>query len=180
MPHRGLFTLPPSRIDVAIARKAVRAATPTRERTLRAITWLADEKILLGTVGLFWLNVQLRSANKDVRHEANIMLLNVGLAGLLPHLFKYLVDRKRPDRTLAHGRRHGIPRSGDPWDSFPSGHTLHLGAIVGPLTRLAPKRVRPLVWLGICGLASTRILLLAHYTSDVIAGLGIGAALGRV
>jgi len=32
---------------------------------------------------------------------------------------------------------------------------------------------------GIIGLASTRIVLLAHYASDVIAGLAIGAALGR-
>ena len=179
MSRRGLVTLPPTRIDLAISRRCARAATPARERTVRVLTWFADEKILLGVVGLFWLNAQLRPAEEDVRHESSLMLFSVAAAGLLPHLFKYLVDRKRPDRAVVHGRRHGIPRSGNPWDSFPSGHAVHLSAIAGPLTRLTPKRFRPLVWTGLLGLASTRIVLLAHYASDVIAGLVIGAILGR-
>jgi membrane-associated phospholipid phosphatase len=133
----------------------------------------------LGVVGLFWLNAQLQPRGRDVRHEANRMLFSVALAGLLPDVFKSLVNRKRPDRTLVHGPRHGIPRSGAAWNSFPSGHALHLGAIAGSLSRLAPKQFRPLVWIGILGLASTRIMLLAHYASDVVAGLAIGAALGR-
>jgi hypothetical protein len=58
-------------------------------------------------VGLFWLNAQLRSQKHEVRHEANRMLVSVATAGLLPHLFKYLINRKRPDRTLVHGPRHG-------------------------------------------------------------------------
>jgi membrane-associated phospholipid phosphatase len=74
---------------------------------------------------------------------------------------------------------HGIPRSGDAWDSFPSGHALHLGAIAGPLSRLVSKRLRPYVWAGLLGLASTRIMLLAHYASDVVAGLVLGAGLGK-
>jgi len=114
MSHRGLVTLPPSRIDLAISRRCARAATPARERAVRVLTWFADENILLGVVGLFWLNAQLRPAAEDVRHESSLMLFSVAAAGLLPHLFKYLVDRKRPDRAVVHGRRHGIPRAGNP------------------------------------------------------------------
>ena len=143
------------------------------------MTWLADEKILLGVVGLFWLNAQFSPQTKEVRHEANRMMLSVAIAGLLPDVFKYLVNRKRPDRALVHGARHGIPRSGDAWDSFPSGHAVHLGAIAGALTRLAPAHLKPLVWTGLLGLASTRVLLLAHYASDVAAGLAIGAGLSK-
>jgi undecaprenyl-diphosphatase len=143
------------------------------------MTWLADEKILLGVVGLFWLAAHVRPQEEEVRHEANRMLLSVAIAGLLPDLFKYLVNRKRPDRALVHGPRHGIPRSGNAWDSFPSGHALHLGAIAGPLSRLMPKRLKPYVWAGLLGLASTRIMLLAHYASDVVAGLALGAGLGK-
>jgi membrane-associated phospholipid phosphatase len=47
------------------------------------------------------------------------------------------------------------------------------------LSRLTPKRWRPVVWAGLLGLASTRIMLLAHYASDVVAGLALGAALGK-
>jgi membrane-associated phospholipid phosphatase len=180
MSHHGLITLAPTRVDIAISKRCARAATPERERILRVMTWLADEKILLAVVGLFWLRARLRPQGEDVRREADRMLLGVVLAGLLPHVFKHLVDRKRPDRTLVRGPRHGIPRSGDPWDSFPSGHALHLGAIAGPLVRLAPEPARPQVWAGILGLAATRIMLLAHYASDVAAGLAMGAGLGNV
>jgi membrane-associated phospholipid phosphatase len=180
MSHQGLVTLPPSRLDVAIGKDLARAATPARQRSLRVITWLADEKILLSLVGLFWLNGRLRPHGEDIHREADRMLLGVALAGVVPHIFKHFVNRKRPDRTLVHGSRHGIPRSGDAWDSFPSGHAVHLGAIAGPLVRLAPTSIRPLVWTGLLGLASTRIMLLAHYASDVAAGLIIGAALGKV
>jgi membrane-associated phospholipid phosphatase len=171
--------LPPSRRDVAISKRCVRAATPARERSLRVMTWLADEKILLGAVGLIWLNARLRPHDEEVRREVDRMLLGIVIAGMVPHVFKHFVNRKRPDRTLVRSPRHGIPRSGDAWDSFPSGHALHLGAIAGPLARLAPGPVKPLVWIGLLGLASTRIMLLAHYASDVGAGLIIGAGLGK-
>jgi len=156
-----------------------RAGVAARERKLQIMTWLADEKILIGVVGLFWLTAHLRAGRKEVRREANRMMLSVTIAGLLPDLFKYLVNRKRPDRELVHGPRHGIPRSGEAWDSFPSGHALHVGAIAGPLSRLTPKRARPLVWAGLLGLAGTRIMLLAHYASDVLAGLVLGATLSK-
>ena len=51
MSRQGIVTLPPLRVDVAISRSCARAATPARERSLQVITWLADEKILLGVVG---------------------------------------------------------------------------------------------------------------------------------
>src|SRR5437763_11392459 len=179
MSRHGLISLAPTRVDLAISKRCARAATPARERTLRVMTCLADEKILLAVVGLFWLQARLRPQGHDVRREADRMLLGVILAGLLPDVFKHLVDRKRPDRTLVHGPRHGIPRSGDPWDSFPSGHALHLGAVAGPLARVVPTPARPLIWIGILGLAVTRIMLLAHYASDVVAGLAMGAGLGK-
>jgi membrane-associated phospholipid phosphatase len=179
MSHQGVVTLQPSRLDVAISKRCARAATPARERSLRIMTWLADEKILLGAVGLFWLNARLRSHDEEFRREADRMLLGIAIAGVVPHVFKHLINRKRPDRTLVHGPRHGIPRSGDAWDSFPSGHALHLGALAGPLVRLAPRSAKPLVWISLLGLAPTRIMLLAHYVSDVAAGLIIGAGLGK-
>jgi undecaprenyl-diphosphatase len=113
----------------------------------------------------------------EVARRADHMLCCVALAGVLPHLFKRLIDRERPDRVVVHGRRHGIPRSGNAWDSFPSGHALHLGAIAGSVARFCPRRFRRFVWPSITALAATRILLLAHYLSDVVAGLALGVAL---
>ena len=179
MPHRGIITLPPSRADLALSQACARAVTPAIARVLQVVTWLADEKVLLGATVLFWTYTRLGRRN-DIARPADHMLWCVALAGILPHLVKRLVDRKRPDRVVVHGRRHGIPRSGNAWDSFPSGHALHLGAIAQPLTRLCPDRFRILVWPSVIALAATRIMLLAHYVSDVVAGLILGVVLDSI
>jgi hypothetical protein len=83
-----------------------------------------------------------------------------------------------PDRTI-RGPRNGIPYSGDAWDSFPSGHAIHLGAMAPSAARLAPKSLRQLIWPTVFCLASTRTLILAHYPSDVAAGLAIGLATNK-
>jgi undecaprenyl-diphosphatase len=64
-------------------------------------------------------------------------------------------------------------------DSFPSGHALHLGAFAVASRLIVPRRWRWVVWLGAFGLASTRVILLAHWLSDVLAGLTLGAVLER-
>jgi len=102
------------------------------------------------------------------------------IAAVAPHLVKRLVDRERPDRKVVHLRRHGIPRSRQRWDSFPSGHAVHLGALAGALTRFVPPHYRPLVWPSAISLSATRVLLLAHYPSDVAAGLLLGALIDRL
>ena len=109
------------------------------------------------------------------------MACAVLVASALPHLLKHLFDRERPDRTVMRGRpRRGIPRSGDPYDSFPSGHAINIGAIAGPLTRSVPAHLRRAVWPALALLAASRVLLLAHYPSDVAAGLGLGALIERI
>jgi undecaprenyl-diphosphatase len=43
-----------------------------------------------------------------------------------------------------------------------------------------PKRQRNIVWMIGAGLVASRVVLLAHWTSDVVAGLAIGAATERL
>jgi hypothetical protein len=138
MSHRGLIALPPTRWDLVLSRACARAATPEIERTPRVVTWLADEKSVLGATLLFWTYARLSRRDIEIARRAEHVLCCVALAGVLPHLFKCLVDRKRPDRVVVHGRRHGIPRSGDAWNLFPSEHAVHLGAIAGSLAGLCP------------------------------------------
>jgi undecaprenyl-diphosphatase len=171
----ALVRLPPTALDVAVARAVARRATPRVERLLQVVTWLADEKIVLAGAGALWLHAHLVSRDRAARRRADRLLAAVALAGALPHVFKRLVDRKRPDRAVVHGLRHGIPRSGNRWDSFPSGHAVHLGAAAPMLRAMAPRRLRPLIWPAAAALAATRIALLAHYPSDVAVGLAVGA-----
>jgi membrane-associated phospholipid phosphatase len=177
--HRGLISLPPTHADLAVARACAGNATAALTRTLRVVTWLADEKILLGGAVLFWLYARSGRRRAPLARHADRLLCSVALAGALPHLFKRLVNRKRPDRVVIHGGRHGIPRFGNAWDSFPSGHAVHVGAVAASVGRIAPYRLRPLVWPAATALAATRIVLLAHYFTDVAAGLALGALLDR-
>lgn len=105
--------------------------------------------------------------------EADRLLMSVLIAGAVPHLFKLLVRRARPDRLVRVPGR-GIPRSGNPWDSFPSGHAVHLGAAASSFARLAPKSLRPIIWSALVSVSATRVMLLAHYVTDVLVGWALG------
>jgi undecaprenyl-diphosphatase len=80
---------------------------------------------------------------------------------------------------MVRAHLHGVPLSGKPLDAFPSGHAIHVGALASAATVLPPAK-RNLVWSIGAGLVLTRIVLLAHWTSDVIAGVAIGAAVERL
>jgi hypothetical protein len=78
-------------------------------------------------------------------------------------------ELERPDRTRVGARRKDIPKSGKAWDSFPSGHAVHVGALAAAATRMAPQHASH-VRSSALALAGTPILLLAHHLTDVIAG----------
>jgi hypothetical protein len=73
---------------------------------------------------------------------------------------------------------HGIPLSGKQSDAFPSGHALHVGAIASAAT-LLPPGIRNAIWVAGTVLVATRVMLLAHWATDVFAGLGLGVLLER-
>ena len=75
---------------------------------------------------------------------------------------------------LAPSQQH----RGKPNDAFPSGHAVHIGAIAAALTRL-DRRLGPAAWGLGSVIASTRVLLLAHWVSDVLAGLALGVLIER-
>jgi membrane-associated phospholipid phosphatase len=166
-----------TQFDRSIAEAVVRNANPKVERTLRSLTLLADERVLLALSVLLW--VSTRMARPRLRREADHLLANVAVTSLVPHLLKRLVAQERPDRCEVHGARHGIPRSGNAYDAFPSGHAMHMGAISAAQSRFYP-RAAALGWSIGALLAGTRILLLAHWTTDVIAGFWLGGVIESV
>jgi undecaprenyl-diphosphatase len=74
---------------------------------------------------------------------------------------------------------HGTPFSGSPLQAFPSGHAVHVGALASAAAEL-PSPQRMLAWMAGGGLVLTRVFLLAHWASDVAAGLALGTALERI
>jgi undecaprenyl-diphosphatase len=118
--------------------------------------------------------------NKDAitRRQSDHILMTTVSAAILPHIIKKFVDQERPDRLTIKGHLHGAPFSGKKYDAFPSGHALHAGALASAATVLPPTQ-RNSVWAGVFFLAATRVVLLAHWVSDVAAGFAMGVALER-
>jgi membrane-associated phospholipid phosphatase len=169
-------TVRPTRADVVIARSISRNTAPAPEGVARALTWAADEKVLLVLAAVGWLASRGRS--ETLRRAGNHALLVTVGASLLPHGLKLLFDQTRPDRRTVIGHVHGVPFSGKREDAFPSGHALHMGALASAAGALPTGPARAIRALAV-GLSLTRIVVLAHWASDVVAGFALGAVLER-
>lgn len=173
----ALVTVKPTRIDVAIADEIADHTNSKLEQTAEALTWGADEHVLLALAAAGWLYTRLRP---DAERRAGNHLLAVSLAtAVLPHLLKSAFDQIRPDRLTVRGHRHGIPLSGRPRDAFPSGHAVHMGALASAAGLLPPSQ-RRLVRSIAAALSLTRVALLAHWASDVVAGFALGVVVERM
>jgi membrane-associated phospholipid phosphatase len=171
----GLWHFGATAVDRWVAKKVSRYTISAVEWPARVVTWAADEHVLGVIAGGLWL--ASRAGNQSERRQTDHLVLSVVVTAILPHLLKRL-DQERPDRCLVHGPRRGIPRSGKPYDAFPSGHAMHVGAVASVIAWAYPKSA-PVAW-GLGGLiAATRVIILAHWTTDVLAGLAMGGLVER-
>jgi undecaprenyl-diphosphatase len=103
----------------------------------------------------------------------------IAVPGLLVAIGKRLIGRVRPS---AAGPFAYAPFSWRPdYAGMPSGHSTSAFAAAVALGVLWP-RARPLLWLYALTIAASRVIISAHYPSDVIAGAlvgGFGALLLR-
>jgi undecaprenyl-diphosphatase len=171
------YRVRPTRPDVQIAEAIAEHTDPAVERAAQIVTWGADEKVLCALAVGWWLYCQTRSASD--RAAASHILLTTVAVSLIPHALKAIFDQQRPDRVTVRGHLHGVPISGNRLDAFPSGHAMHVGALASAATVLPPAR-RNLVWSLGAGLVLTRIVLLAHWASDVAAGVLLGGLTERL
>jgi undecaprenyl-diphosphatase len=149
--------------DVGVREMLLGLATPAVVDAMRVVNGAGDWRGLLpGTLLLF---VVFRRARQR-------WWLWVGLMVMAPTLewtFKQLVARPRPE-ALSLG--------------FPSGHSTAAAAFFGAVMFLAgalPPRlcawVRALAMLMIVLVGMARVILRAHWPSDVLAGIALGLAL---
>jgi membrane-associated phospholipid phosphatase len=167
----------PTSADVSIANTIAAHTRREPEQVAEALTWGADEHALCALAGGWWIYCR----DKDARHRlaSDHILLTTLVASALPHLLKMVFDQERPDRTTVRGHLRGIPLSGKRLDSFPSGHAVHIGALASAASVL-PAKPRNLVWGIGATLVLTRVVLLAHWASDIAAGLAVGAVTERL
>jgi hypothetical protein len=171
------FTVRPTRADVSLSNAVAANTGPRMEEAAEVLTWGADEHLLCGLAAGWWL--YCRNKASDQRHASDHILLTTLVASVLPHLLKTAFDQERPDRTTIRGHWRGVPLSGNRLDAFPSGHAVHVGALASAASTL-PASQRNAVWSIAAALVLTRIVLLAHWASDVAVGLAIGAVTERL
>ena len=168
----ALATIRPTKPDVLIARTVARNTNHRAEAISRGLTWGADEKILLVLAAAGW--VATRGRSEPLQRAGNHALLVAVAASLMPHAMKSVFDQTRPDRKTVLGHVHGVSLSGKRDDAFPSGHAFHMGALASAAGTLPTGPRRAIRTLAV-GLSLTRIVVLAHWASDVVAGFVLGA-----
>jgi hypothetical protein len=173
----ALVRVRPTSADISIANTVSSYTGPATEQAAGALTWGADEHVLCALAAGWWL--YSRSKSIDQRRASDHVLLTTLVASALPHLLKRVFDQERPDRRTIRGHWHGVPFSGKRLDAFPWGHAVHIGALASAASVL-PASQRNLAWSIGTGLVLTRVILLAHWASDVLVGLAVGAVTERL
>ena len=165
----------PTRLDIDLADDISRYTRLAPEKIAKALTWGADEHVLCAVAGGWWLYCQLSGTRQ---RESSHVLLTTVVSAMAPHVLKAAFNQTRPDRRTIIGHLRGVPLSGKRSDAFPSGHAVHIGALASAAS-IMPEKQRNAVWAVAAGLSATRIVVLAHWTTDVLAGLAVGCAIER-
>jgi undecaprenyl-diphosphatase len=98
----------------------------------------------------------------------------VALSGVMINLIKPLVGRLRPKLLFEAGLYGFDPfRIGYEYNSFPSGHATTVFALAAALTLFFPRWRLPLFGFAVV-VGLSRIIVGAHYLSDVMGGACIG------
>ena len=147
--------------------------------------WALMASALLGLmVSLLDLKAMSRARRwfwASLHGDLNFIFFTIGVTGVLASLIKNTIGRARPKHleTLGH-LEFDFARFDASFASFPSGHSTTFGAMCMVAFLLLPRKLWPLwLLLAIAG-GGSRIMVGAHYPSDVAAGLAFGGVLTLV
>jgi membrane-associated phospholipid phosphatase len=146
----------------------------------RSVTNMAEIITLFGitqwyivaSIGFFLF---FRFIYKNDLHAARslFVFLSLGISGIVITFVKWIAGRHRPVNFFQHGF-FGFDFFGVGYEltSFPSGHAQTVFALATAITIIFPRWGIPAFIFAIV-VSISRIILTAHYLSDVIAGAGV-------
>lgn len=103
------------------------------------------------------------------------LFLAIGAPGLFTTIVKRLIGRARPYVDLDGSPFTYMPFAWrSEYASLPSGHAATAGAAAFAIGAIWP-RSRPVMWLYALVIMFSRVVVMAHHPSDVIAGVVVGA-----
>ncbi len=143
------------------------------ETLFRGITHTGRAELYLvpsGLLALIWWK------KPQLRHRALFVFTSLASSGLSELALKFVFGRFRPIR-LFQDNLFGFDWFQHGWtvNSFPSGHAQAIFAAMGALAVLWPRWAH-LFFFWAALVAASRVVLTAHYLSDVIAGAWLSLA----
>ena len=150
------------RIDLLVEQALRKKPRRGLIRTMRVVTELGGGPFVT-TAATTWGSVLL--ARRRWR-EALRVASTIGLGSLARYLLHLMVARPRPSKPHIHTTG----------GAFPSGHTTAAALLFGTA---AAEIGRPWAWAAasvlVAGVGASRVVLRAHWLTDVLAGVGFAA-----
>jgi len=120
---------------------------------------------------------ELRQLGGSFYRKGLFVFLSIIFSGLLLNIIKTMTGRLRPRFFLADSTYGFQPFNFDfGMNSFPSGHSQTIWALMISLSLLFPRFTIPYVAFAAL-VAASRVLVAAHYVSDVLMGSYLGTIL---
>lgn len=115
--------------------------------------------------------IYFRNKNRYYANIALLIFVSVALSGLTTDIIKFFLGRYRPIEYFEH-QLYGFKffQTKYRYTSIPSGHTTTIFSAMYVLAIFFKKYRFPLIIIGLL-MASTRVISLNHYPSDVLAGI---------
>lgn len=140
-------------------------------------TWLGESQwILVPAALVYWIN---RNKNAQLSSQAGYIFVTNAATGITVNIIKVFLPRYRPLLYFSDGA-FGFTHEWIPFEpshlSFPSGHTVTVFSLAVAGGLLQPKyRWHFLIFASM--IAASRVLVTAHYLSDVLIGAWFGVTL---
>ncbi len=150
---------------------------------LRILTDFGKDEYVLSVLGIVLVAVALVAAAQHGTRRALLLglgtrlqfvFLSVALSVFITEILKYLIGRGRPFVGGKANAFNFVPFEGTgAYASLPSGHAVTAVALAFAVSALWP-RLRVLMVTYAIVILLTRLVLLAHHPSDVVAGALVG------